>query len=44
METFNGLVDGFAVVFTAERIGTLPTADLPTGTQIIAGVVAGFGR
>lgn len=32
-----------AVVFTAERIGTLPSADLPTAMQMIAGVVAGFG-
>ncbi|MEO7844425.1 MAG: sulfite exporter TauE/SafE family protein [Nocardioides sp.] len=32
-----------AVVFTAERIGRLPSADLPPAAQLVAGVVAGFG-
>ncbi|GAB3662609.1 sulfite exporter TauE/SafE family protein [Nocardioides korecus] len=32
-----------AAVFTAERIGTLHSADLPAGAQLVAGVVAGFG-
>lgn len=32
-----------AVVFTAERLGTIPTANLAEPVQIVAGVVAGFG-
>ena len=32
-----------AVVFTAERLGTLPTANLTQPVQIVAGVLAGFG-
>lgn len=32
-----------AVVFTAERMGTLPSADLSAPAQLVAGVVAGFG-
>lgn len=32
-----------AVVFTAERLGTIPTANLTEPVQIVAGVVAGFG-
>ncbi len=32
-----------AVVFTAERVGTLPTVDLPIGVQLVGGVVLGFG-
>jgi uncharacterized membrane protein YfcA len=37
------LLVGIAVVFAAERIGTLPTADLTGPVQVLAGVVAGFG-
>lgn len=37
------LLLGIAVVFAAERIGTLPTADLTGPVQVLAGVVAGFG-
>lgn len=37
------LLVGIAVVFTAERLGTLPTADLVGPVQLVAGVVAGFG-
>lgn len=37
------LLVGIAVVFTAERLGTLPTADLTGPVQVLAGVVAGFG-
>ena len=32
-----------AVVFTAERLGTIPTASLTQPVQIVAGVLAGFG-
>jgi uncharacterized membrane protein YfcA len=32
-----------AVVFTAERLGTIPTASLTEQVQIVAGVLAGFG-
>lgn len=32
-----------AVVFTAERMGTLPTLDLAAPIQLAGGVVAGFG-
>jgi uncharacterized membrane protein YfcA len=32
-----------AVVFTAERLGTIPTANLAEPVQIVAEVVAGFG-
>lgn len=32
-----------AVVFTAERLGTLPTADLSEPVRVVAGVVFGFG-
>ena len=32
-----------AVVFTAERLGTLPSASLAQPVQVVAGVVAGFG-
>lgn len=32
-----------AVVFSAERIGTLPSPDLAPPVQLVAGVVAGFG-
>ncbi len=32
-----------AVVFTAERLGTLPWASLAQPVQVVAGVVAGFG-
>lgn len=32
-----------AVVFTAERVGTIPTLDLATPVQVVVGVVAGFG-
>ena len=32
-----------AVVFAAERIGTLPTLDLAEPVQLVAGLVAGFG-
>lgn len=32
-----------SVVFTAERLGTIPTATLGDPIQIVAGVVAGFG-
>lgn len=32
-----------ALVFTAERVGTLPTANLPIGVQLVGGVVLGFG-
>ena len=32
-----------AMVFTAERIGTIPTADLSEPVQLVAGLVAGFG-
>jgi uncharacterized membrane protein YfcA len=37
------LLVGIAVVFTAERLGTLPTLDLTGPAQLVAGVVAGFG-
>ncbi|WP_460866352.1 TSUP family transporter [Nocardioides pakistanensis] len=32
-----------ALVFTAERLGTLPALDLAEPVQLVAGVVAGFG-
>ena len=32
-----------AIVFTAERLGTIPTANLTQPVQVLAGVVAGFG-
>jgi len=32
-----------AVVFTTERLGTLPSASLARPVQVVAGVVAGFG-
>ena len=32
-----------AIVFTAERLGTIPTANLSEPVQIVAGVLAGFG-
>jgi uncharacterized membrane protein YfcA len=32
-----------ACVFAAERVGTLPAADLPEPVQLVAGVAAGFG-
>lgn len=32
-----------AVVFTAERIGTLPSTELAEPVQLVAGVAAGFG-
>ena len=32
-----------AVVFTAERLGTIPTANLSDPVQLVAGLVAGFG-
>ena len=32
-----------AVVFTAERLGTLPTPNLSEPVQLVAGVLAGFG-
>jgi uncharacterized membrane protein YfcA len=32
-----------AVVFAAERIGTMPQADLAGAVQLVAGVLAGFG-
>ena len=32
-----------AVVFTAERLGTIPTVNLSDPVQLVAGLVAGFG-
>src|SRR4051794_12426607 len=32
-----------AVVFMAERLGTIPTANLAGPVQVVAGVAAGFG-
>ena len=32
-----------AAVFAAERLGTIPTADLAQSVQVVAGIVAGFG-
>jgi uncharacterized protein len=32
-----------AMVFTAEQVGTIPTADLSDPVQMVAGLVAGFG-
>jgi uncharacterized membrane protein YfcA len=37
------LLVGIAIVFTAERLGTLPTADLTGPAQLLVGLVAGFG-
>lgn len=38
-----GLLVLIAVVFSAERLGTLPAADLTEPVQLVAGVAAGFG-
>ena len=38
-----GLLVFIAVVFAAERLGTLPSLDLAEPIQLVAGVVAGFG-
>lgn len=38
-----GLLVLIAVLFSAERLGTLPAADLAEPVQLVAGVVAGFG-
>lgn len=38
-----GLLVMIAIVFSAERLGTLPATDLSEPAQVITGVVAGFG-
>lgn len=38
-----GLLVFLAVVFAAERLGTLPSLDLAEPVQLVAGVLAGFG-
>ncbi|MGL5810701.1 MAG: sulfite exporter TauE/SafE family protein [Nocardioides sp.] len=38
-----GLLVAIAVVFSAERLGALPTADLTDPVRLVSGVVAGFG-
>lgn len=37
------LLVSIALVFTAERLGTIPTANLGEPVQLVAGVIAGFG-